>query len=96
MLLWPTTEEARIGATLDSILAFAAQNGWNAEVIVVNDGSSDQTAELVRQQAIRNPILLRLVNNPGNRVQGIQRSEWDASRTRRNITVQRRGSLVAN
>ena len=62
-------EEARIGATLDSILAFAAQNGWNAEVIVVNDGSSDQTAELVRQQAIRNPIL-RLVNNPGNRGKG--------------------------
>ena len=62
-------EGARIGATLDSILAFAAQNGWNAEVIVVNDGSRDNTAELVQELAIRNPIL-RLVNNPGNRGKG--------------------------
>ena len=62
-------EGARIGATLDSILAFAAQNDWNAEVIVVNDGSRDNTAELVQELAIRNPIL-RLVNNPGNRGKG--------------------------
>jgi dolichyl-phosphate beta-glucosyltransferase len=62
-------EGARIGVTLQKILTFAAQRGWNAEVIVVNDGSRDNTAEVVRQQAVHNPAL-RLVENPGNRGKG--------------------------
>jgi len=61
-------ESARIGATLEKVLAYIAQRGWNAEVIVVNDGSRDSTVEIVRC-AERNPAL-RLIENPGNRGKG--------------------------
>jgi dolichyl-phosphate beta-glucosyltransferase len=62
-------ESARIAATLDRILAHAAQYRWNVEVIVVNDGSSDDTAKIVREYAGKHPVL-RLLENPGNRGKG--------------------------
>jgi dolichyl-phosphate beta-glucosyltransferase len=62
-------EETRLGATLERILAYVRQQGWDAEVIVVNDGSRDNTAGLVREFAEKNPIV-RLVENPGNRGKG--------------------------
>src|SRR6202453_4042168 len=62
-------ESARLGATLERVLAYVQQQGWDAEVIVVNDGSRDNTAEIVREFAKKNPIL-RLVENPGNRGKG--------------------------
>jgi dolichyl-phosphate beta-glucosyltransferase len=62
-------EAVRIGATLDSILAHIKERHWDAEVIVVNDGSTDQTASLVRARAQKYPTL-RLVENPGNHGKG--------------------------
>jgi dolichyl-phosphate beta-glucosyltransferase len=62
-------ESERLGATLEKVLAYVRQQGWDAEVIVVNDGSRDNTAEIVRAFAKNNPIL-RLVENPGNRGKG--------------------------
>jgi glycosyltransferase involved in cell wall biosynthesis len=62
-------ESARIPGTLESILACIRERHWNAEVIVVNDGSSDSTARLVREIA-RNAPELRLIENPGNRGKG--------------------------
>jgi glycosyltransferase involved in cell wall biosynthesis len=64
-------EGARLGATLEKVLGFVRTQGWNAqaEVIVVNDGSRDNTAALVREFAEREPML-RLVENPGNRGKG--------------------------
>ena len=62
-------EGARLDATLEKVLAYVAANGWDAEVIVVNDGSRDNTAEIVRQYANANPCL-RLLENPGNRGKG--------------------------
>lgn len=62
-------ESARIGATLDRILAFVAEKHWHAEVMVVNDGSTDSTADIVRSYSQKNPAL-RLLDNPGNRGKG--------------------------
>jgi dolichyl-phosphate beta-glucosyltransferase len=62
-------EGARLGATLEKVLKYVREQGWNAEVIVVNDGSRDNTAELVREFAKKDPVL-RLVENPDNRGKG--------------------------
>jgi dolichyl-phosphate beta-glucosyltransferase len=62
-------ESARLGGTLDKVLAYVRDQGWNAEVIVVNDGSQDDTADIVRSVAAKDSTL-RLVENPGNRGKG--------------------------
>ena len=50
-------EGARLGATLEKVLAYVAERNWDAEVIAVNDGSRDNTAEIIRGYAERNPRL---------------------------------------
>jgi dolichyl-phosphate beta-glucosyltransferase len=62
-------EGARLGATLEKVLAYVHAQKWNAEVIVVNDGSRDNTADIVRTFAAKDSTL-RLVENPGNRGKG--------------------------
>jgi len=62
-------ESARLGATLEKVLGYVHAQGWDCEVIVVNDGSRDNTADIVRSLAAKDPIL-RLVENPGNRGKG--------------------------
>jgi dolichyl-phosphate beta-glucosyltransferase len=62
-------ESARIGGTLQAVVACIRQRGWNAEVIVVDDGSHDDTAEIVRAFAVNAPEL-RMIHNPGNRGKG--------------------------
>lgn len=62
-------ESARLGGTLEKVLAFTHSSGWNAEVIVVNDGSRDDTETIARAFAARDPRL-QVVNNPGNRGKG--------------------------
>ena len=62
-------EGARLGSTLDRVLNYISVRGWDAEVLVVNDGSRDQTADLVRASARTHPEL-RLIENPGNRGKG--------------------------
>src|SRR5215831_9163990 len=66
----PAYNEAhRLGTTLERVLDYVTSQRWDAEVIVVNDGSSDRTAELVREASQR-WTCLRLIENPGNRGKG--------------------------
>ena len=62
-------ERERILSSLGRIFDFLATQRWDAEVIVVNDGSRDDTAALVAACAEREPRL-RLLDNPGNRGKG--------------------------
>jgi glycosyltransferase involved in cell wall biosynthesis len=62
-------ERLRIIATLDAVVACVRREHWDAEVIVVNDGSADETADLVRDFA-RNAPEVHLMENPSNRGKG--------------------------
>lgn len=78
-------EEKRIGPTLERIYSYFAseQVGFrldNVELIVVDDGSTDGTADLIRNYARRIPSL-RLVSNGENRGKGysVRQGMLDAS-----------------
>jgi len=58
-------EAKRIGRTLGILQEYLESNGWNAEVIVVNDGSSDETAQVVEAHCSRWGAL-QLIHNGGN------------------------------
>jgi glycosyltransferase involved in cell wall biosynthesis len=62
-------ESERIGSSLPKVLDYIRQRQLPAEILVVNDGSKDNTAEIVRQLAAANPEV-RLLENPGNRGKG--------------------------
>jgi dolichyl-phosphate beta-glucosyltransferase len=59
-------EESRIGLTLDEIVRYFKKRGSDFEVIVVDDGSSDSTAEAARDRLISVPHqILRNLSNRG-------------------------------
>ena len=62
-------EAARLGSTLERVLAYVSQQNWDAEIVVVNDGSRDQTPDLVKTKSAEHPNV-RLIENPGNRGKG--------------------------
>jgi len=62
-------EGERIKRTIEKVLAFVAAQHRNAEILIVNDGSTDDTAQIVQSYAAENRAL-RLIQNPGNRGKG--------------------------
>ena len=62
-------ESERISTTLERVLSYAAERRWDAELIVVDDGSRDTTTDIVRESMQKNPAV-RLLQNPGNRGKG--------------------------
>lgn len=62
-------ESSRIRPTLDSILRYIQEQNLDAEILVVNDGSKDDTAQIAREYGKIHPHVL-LVENPGNRGKG--------------------------
>src|SRR5256885_17226094 len=67
-----STESERITASLDKVLAYIAgepEFAGKTEVLVVNDGSRDDTADIVKSYAAKNPAVL-LIESPGNRGKG--------------------------
>jgi len=63
-------ESERLGPTLDRVLAFVRQQVQKAEIVVVNDGSTDQTADIVRNYAEQSGGIIRLLENSENRGKG--------------------------
>lgn len=62
-------ESRRIVPTLDRVLQYVAEQAWDAEIVVVNDGSKDDTAAIIRRYMEQHPRV-RLIENPGNRGKG--------------------------
>jgi glycosyltransferase involved in cell wall biosynthesis len=66
----PAYNEAnRIEATLARVLECVDERGWDAEVLVVDDGSSDETEHVV-QRWMESHSRLQLIKNDGNRGKG--------------------------
>ncbi len=69
-LIFPAYNESRrLSTTLQKVLDYVSQQHWQAEIIVIDDGSTDNTAEIAREFVRKNSIV-RLVQNPGNRGKG--------------------------
>jgi glycosyltransferase involved in cell wall biosynthesis len=62
-------ESARIGATLDQVLQHVQTQRWKAEVVIVDDGSGDDTLAVAGEFATAHPAV-RILQNPGNQGKG--------------------------
>jgi glycosyltransferase involved in cell wall biosynthesis len=62
-------ESSRIENALDRVLSCIEERGWDAEVLVVDDGSKDDTAAIVQRWMATHPRL-HLIQNPGNKGKG--------------------------
>lgn len=64
-------EEERLGATITKILSYIDANSINAELIIVDDGSGDRTADVARESAAALPqIETNVIRYEENRGKG--------------------------
>src|SRR5947208_17174520 len=63
-------EEARIGQTLRLTVDYLAANAPESELIVVNDGSTDATGAIAREELKPAQIVTRSLENFPNRAMG--------------------------
>lgn len=65
-------EERRLGASLVRLIEFAASQPYDAEIIVVDDGSHDRTAAITREAEAqaRDGVSFRLLQHERNRGKG--------------------------
>jgi len=62
-------EEKRVSKTLDSISVYLKKQNYDYEIVVVNDGSKDNTAQVVKDLESKIPNL-RLIDNKQNQGKG--------------------------
>lgn len=62
-------EEKRLPPTLRAVLAYLGKQAYTWEVLVVNDGSKDRTADIVRAASVTDPRV-KLLEYGGNRGKG--------------------------
>jgi glycosyltransferase involved in cell wall biosynthesis len=66
-------EETRIPPTLERVAEYFSSFGKPVEILVVNDGSRDRTASVVRsigEKLSTDQVQFRLIENPGNQGKG--------------------------
>jgi len=63
-------EEVHLGDTLPAIEGFLSRAGGESEIVVVDDGSTDRTAEVVREFASGSRVPTRLVRHAERRGKG--------------------------
>lgn len=62
-------EERRLPRTLDDVIKYLSNQAYGSEILVVDDGSSDGTAEVVRQR-IDSPVSISALPHPDGRNHG--------------------------
>lgn len=62
-------EEKRISETLEIIETYLSKQNYKSEILVVDDGSKDNTVNIVKDFSNKNPCI-KLHQNPGNQGKG--------------------------